>query len=710
MSSKIIYRRLKEHHDELELDEDYQKFKKRIEEELKEGYSSKWIHALIQEMSESEKRQFAKHILVQGLRTKKTISDLLLMKEVAQLLRGGSEIHYTAKRRLILALMQIVWPIIEMNEELEGLISRREEIIREYGIWHYYWSVYFHPEKGSKLWEEEMHRIEEADLQQTDTKEKQEKGPDGENSVLSEQREVAPDEKDERIEKLEKKVKREMELRVSLEKELDQKRKEGNRLEKELAAQREAVLRLQEMNEKWRNELEKLRFEWGEEKRRFQTRQQEWVDERTQLYQEQKRLKQELEASRAEMNAELQKREKEIRELRQELSRIQSPKGWEERIDDLKRTLYTDVAKINQRLPMEMGRPEERVLRHKLRLRLDFLDQLDLFKERLEQENTPQGSSTWSGVKESPERILIPAEDTEAEAVEEAIGGTAPVSSGTEETEPKTGIFYRRDHGGYIELEDGKTFSISESLVLMLGLEHGAGVACTPTENGRYHIKLLYPGDDSTSQVKKYFGYVELGEYHRWYCVDHSNPELRFLIHQKDLNILQPQDGAPCNFNVFEGNHIARISRLYPLEGSGERDGAGKGEPRPTRMTGKKEEEVETEEEKERRIPDLTGCRIAIVGGQRKWFEDVVSETGAELIHDDGQTPERIYADLKRSNALFLLLTANSHRATWGCMEIAKEYAIPHYIIRGSKSNLRSMLLQHQDEIRGLTQDPAAGM
>lgn len=730
MASRIIYRRLKEQMEEMELEGEYQKFKEKVEEELKENYAIKWIHALIQEMNEAERRQFAKMIQLQNVRLKKAVSELILMKEIAMICRGGSDMHYSGKKRCILALLQTVQPIIDLEKDLHELIQRREEILSRYGPWHYYWAIYFHPEKGSKLWSEEIARLEEGNPHIAE----QEEGKEGEDperrkedqQVHAMESRSDMDDQRNKIDKLEQKVKKEMETRIVLEKELDQKRKEGNRLEKEIKTQKESVRQLQENNEKLKIEIKKLLSDGGEERRRFQARQQEWIEERTQHYQEQKRLRQEAEMAQEKLQQEIQRKEKEIRDLRQEMSRLQRPKGLEAQLVELKRALYGDVTELNQKLISGFGTPEERHLRTKVRARIDFLDEIDRFRDHLLGIPTPsseqKGSYGGDGMSMNPDtdrrgvnQVVIPGDQDEEDQVEEdqvEEGVGAARGGGETDSDAMTGIFYRRDHGGYIELEDGKTFSISESLVLNLGLEHGAGVACTPTDQGRYYIKLLYPGDDSASQVKKYFGYVELGEYHRWYCVDHGNPEVRFLIHQKDLNILQPQDGAPCNFNVFEGNYIARISRLYPITSNEtERGGGGKAEARTVRSLPKKEEEISGEEEKEKMIPDLSGCRIVIVGGQRKWFEDVVLETGAALIHDDGQTPERIYADLKKANALFFLLTANSHRATWGCMEIAKDYSVPHYIIRGSKSNLRSMLWEHQDEIRGLPEvDPASGM
>ena len=106
-----------------------------------------------------------------------------------------------------------------------------------------------------------------------------------------------------------------------------------------------------------------------------------------------------------------------------------------------------------------------------------------------------------------------------------------------------------------------------------------------------------------------------------------------------------------------------------------------------------------SEHARAKRQPFLQNCVITIVGGVRKWFEAVVRECGAELAHDNGDHPERVVADLRRSQALFLLITSTSHRATWEGVDIAKSHGIPHFVIQGSKSNLRSLLWENRELI-----------
>jgi hypothetical protein len=186
-------------------------------------------------------------------------------------------------------------------------------------------------------------------------------------------------------------------------------------------------------------------------------------------------------------------------------------------------------------------------------------------------------------------------------------------------------------------------------------------------------------------------GYVKLGDHFTYYCVDMNNPENRFPIYEKDVEMQRPMDGDPCSFNVAIDGEYARLSKVFKRT-----------EPLNTQETFLKAKSTgQAKSEKPASEPFLEGCKIVIVGGLAKWFESVVRETGAELIHDTGENPERIHSQLRRANALFLLLTANSHHATWSCIDIAKENRIPHFRIEGSKSNLRKQLWDNQHIIRG---------
>ncbi|OPH47607.1 hypothetical protein BC351_10470 [Paenibacillus ferrarius] len=85
---------------------------------------------------------------------------------------------------------------------------------------------------------------------------------------------------------------------------------------------------------------------------------------------------------------------------------------------------------------------------------------------------------------------------------------------------------------------------------------------------------------------------------------------------------------------------------------------------------------------------------ITIIGGQKKWYKAVTDDLNLELIHDGGEHPKRILGKLKRSKAIFLVLTATSHNATYMCVEYAKELGIPCFKLKGCKSQLRELILQ----------------
>lgn len=264
------------------------------------------------------------------------------------------------------------------------------------------------------------------------------------------------------------------------------------------------------------------------------------------------------------------------------------------------------------------------------------------------------------------------------------VASSAPARDNQTNVLPRmTGIFQRRDHGGYIMLDNGTQMNIPEHMVTEYSLVHEAEVRCTMNKLNHQliqHIEVLLQGDESRSPVRQYMGYVELGDHFNWYCIDIQDANNRFVLHHKDVQMRQLNSGDVCLFNIEEGKTIARLSRLYNDASLTERK----------KITAKTSSTNSLRKEKVK--PYLEGCTVAVVGGLHKWFESVVEETGATYIHETGDNPDRIAADLKRANVLFLLITATSHRATWACTEIAKQHNIPQFIIQGSKSNLRSLL------------------
>lgn len=278
-------------------------------------------------------------------------------------------------------------------------------------------------------------------------------------------------------------------------------------------------------------------------------------------------------------------------------------------------------------------------------------------------------------------------------------------SSERTEEDGHSGTFYRRDHGGYIVLEEGESFNITESMVYKHQLQHEAEVLCFPRPDGhggtQYEISLLFQGDDTFSPVRQYNGYAEQDEYGTWYAVDMNDADRRYPIHTRDLDIQRPVDGAPCIFNVGEEETVARLARVYrdfsAPDAPQRRESSVLRSPSSSSSSGKPKREGR----KSKPEPFLQGCTIVVMGGQRKWFEDVVVESGAEYVHENGLRPDLVASDLRRAQALFLLITSTSHRASWESVELAKAAAIPYFIIQGSKSNLRSMLWENRDAIMG---------
>ncbi|RAU96865.1 hypothetical protein DQG13_20155 [Paenibacillus sp. YN15] len=478
-----------------------------------------------------------------------------------------------------------------------------------------------------------------------------------------------------RIAALEKKLAKEIELRQKLSQELEQskkqlfaKEKEKKQVENELTEQAKQVENSERKVNEGIRQLEMKEQIWS-------TVQQKWNVEREKLNKQIRAQEQEI-RKLAQQVGQLSNKTRQLRTIAAEFKHI--CRNSNELIGVLCKALDEDIRQISCNW-IEEGRTGING-RKRMQVILHLLDALDAYRQQEER--------TSDGLSLSVDASMEPSSLSELTEAAKEINQTNGVYTGT---------FYRRDHGGYIQLENGEVFNITESLVNNHQLEHKAEVQCRPylQDNGAtfYDIELLFQGDDAYAPIRQYVGYVQLGEHYTWYCVDLNDSTCRFPLHRKDIEIQQPEDGMPCTFNVSEEGEFARLSKVY-------------------RQFTKTEEEFElarTEMSKARSnssVPAakpsafLTGCTVAIIGGQRKWFEEVVAESGAVLVHDNGEHTERIAADLRRSQALFLLLTATSHRATWGGIEIAKACGMPHFTIQGSKSNLRKQLWDNRETIR----------
>jgi len=631
-----------------------------------------FVLGIFHEMKESQQRRMAAYLQLSFVQRKSTAGfPLMLTKSLHAYMREARH-DLVKKRRLALALLYAVSPLLD---EEGTLLGKEAEGIAKSDRWHYYGAVYFSSlrETDPERWNACLNAAanEAADgqaLLKSDCA-----GEKGE-AAASSRGKALP----------ETILQKERSLRTKLEQETSQLAKALRQAE-----QKELLLRDRLITQEQR--LEKEKEEQRNLAQQVLTMQQKQQEERARSLQEKENLQRELRGQQQEMEAlRLQTdrlmQERERWQAIEATSRqtLQDPDKLMARLADL---LPTRLTGMTRRLADDArAGADTRALRTQMRAVLDLLDALesctlhtaDPLRSVDAMAVADVGTPEYS---EPHPELSLPGEPEEAEPF------------------PYTGTFYRREHGGYIRLEHGEVFNITESIVNKLGLQHEAEVQCRPrTANGatRYEIDLLFQGDDSVSPVRQCNGYIELGEHFTYYCVDMNHPERRYPLHRKDVEMQQPMDGMPCVFNVSDESEFARISRLY-------HDFS----PVIQRQPGREAAPPATEPSRLQRTPALTkpepfleGCAIAIVGGQRKWFEEVVLETGAELIHENGDRPDRLSTCLRRANALFLLITSTSHQASWDGVDLAKALGIPRFVIQGSKSNLRRLLWDNRQLIK----------
>ncbi|MCP1311777.1 hypothetical protein [Paenibacillus tyrfis] len=626
-------------------------FMQAIQEEISLPFPIDKFRFLINELSVQQKRAIAHFLNFPIVFSKyKKFPDALFHKLLFQLQK-----HYLTsdRERLCWVIIFTVFDLLkdESPVSLETFLAAKEENILKFGRWHVYWALRFHPGRatGRTSWEKAIRELEEG---------LKEKAPE----AKSPQDDRSNDEKHTIIEQ---KLKNEVALRQTREKEAEQLRKElgiqTKKLEKiesekkQLAAE---FMILKEQASKQKTEAEACRIQ-------LEARLDGLNKDKNDLLV----LVKEAELKVEEMKANVIKIEDELEQWKQQYER-KGQSSTEELIGLLLNSLLPESDKLYHEL--RQANPENAsVLRARIRKIFDLIDLLEQFQQ-------------GNGQVQSKDHLQISDNSIES-------APSIPEVS----RDSYVGTFYRRDHGGYIVLEDGTTFNITESMIHQHGLEHEAEVQCSPgkQQNGMtlYEIELLLQGDDTYAPVRQFDGYVELGDHFTWYCVDINNSQNRYPLHRRDIEIQQPNHGDPCLFNVAHEGRFARLSRLYRKT----KQSAAEQE-----FKANKPSLLRRPAEKTKPDPFLDQCKIVIVGGLRKWFEGVVAETGAILVHDSGDAPERIHADLSKADALFFLLTATSHRATWSCVEIAKQRQIPHFVIQGSKSNLRMLLWENRELIK----------
>ncbi|MFI2859236.1 hypothetical protein ACH6EH_19255 [Paenibacillus sp. JSM ZJ436] len=620
------------------------------------------------------------------------------------------------KVKAIRSILPMILPLLKDadSSQATGHLQAESELVQQYGKWHYYWSLRFFPIEDESI----QHRLAELDTEPASPHPQQAitpaasliastcEAPEAEEAAAAsetdpealgaEQTSVSEITASLQSEKGKALVAKERELRQKAELEAEKLRKQLRLLEKSHQRTSELYSGLEHRSREQQGRLGALEEALEQEKKKGYALERTKVQLESELRQLNKGLEQQQEREHRlqsqsqeqldELKGKMKLLEQEVRSRsRPQLSAEQVLQFFQEKAGQY----FADVAKVQD--------PTARVsLRERISSTMLLMNTIETW---LQEDMAPADHPATEQAESAPQPDRDP-EQAASPVTEETPDPSATQDDPAPEDRAPfySGTFYRRDHGGYIVLEHGETFNITESMVNSIGLEHEAEVQCEPQqrEDGTtsYYIRLLLQGDDSLAPVQQFMGYVKLGEHFTYYCVDVNNEELRFPIHEKDVAIQDPQDGDPCLFNVAVDGRYARLSKLFTAAELPQTDHAVKARPasRP-KMT--------REEEPERY---LEGCTIVIIGGLAKWFESVVAETGAKLVHDTGRSAERVHPHLRRANALFMLLSANSHDATGSCVPIAKECGVPHFKIEGSKSNLRKQLWDHQALIRSSPQ------
>ncbi|MCQ4085931.1 hypothetical protein [Saccharibacillus sp. JS10] len=667
-----------------------------LSEEIISSLPLSFLSPFLRELNDSAKRKLAQFLEFPFARRNSNLfPDTLFSKSMLDLstkARSNREI----RRKLAEGILAQVLPILKFSEPftVQNFDEHQSEWIQRYGKWHCYWALYLSPAADlhdeseqlrlQRLAEEPAATIELSSISaaSTDTDLKPSSSsvaPTSARNEAAEQRRI--DKLNRRIEQLEERAKREEERARRAEKEANDSKREATQLQAQIKQE-------QQEREAQRKQITFL----TEERQGFAGR----VAEAKRVY-KQERIRLEDEYNQTKKLAETL--EKRLQAAQEQLSIRKNAIENISIAHEFEFFVREDLRKSGSSI-LESNQPGDTELRTHMRRTLDLLDALDAYTagrrliESSDQELPLQQTILAPSVAESKSEATstepVPVSDPESPELDE-VG----------QEEGQAGTFYRRDHGGYIVCEDGESFNITESMVYKHQLQHEAEVWCVPHPDGhggtQYELSLLFQGDDTFSPVRQYKGYAEQDEQGNWYAVDMNDSDRRYPIHTRDLDIQRPVDGAPCIFNVGEEETLARLARVYrdfsAPDSMPKRDTSL---PRPTTSGAGK---TKREGRKSKPEPFLPGCTIVVMGGQRKWFEDVVVESGAEYVHENGLRPDLVASDLRRAQALFLLITSTSHRASWESVEAAKAAEIPYFIIQGSKSNLRNLLWENREII-----------
>lgn len=641
-------------------------------------FSMKDFTNLVHEMTEAQKRRFQSLL---NIKLKAPVNRPFPVDGFLQLVR--MRLHKpNEKLHILQSIMLHIIPIYEddLHKSDEEFLAMEHDKREQYGAWHYLWALRLYPKPSDRIAE----RLSE--LEQTLPPPAVTAASRTPSEPDQQERQRAADAKERQL------LAQERERRIKAEQVIDGLNKTARLTEAKLQRMADAQDQLQRANQ----ELEQQRLELLQR-----------------IEHERKRIAQ-LEYEQGQLNAEVKKlqaaiqdlEEREIRTaaafvrekaaLKQQIDLARSPSAS---ADQLIAHLYDEALSLMNMLRQRAWpRQEQAEKRQDMAYMLDLAGRIETLFDPPE---APEAQPDKSNPTNHSSRPAVEDKFTDEAAISLDLEPLAPIheespSPSADEKPKRSGTFYRKDHGGYVQLEDGGFFRVTESVVNAIGLEHEAEVECElqrrPDGSTYQHITILFQGDDAFAPMEQYLGYVELGERHTYYCVDIHNPDNRFPLHERDIEIQRPFDGDPCVFNVAADGEYARLSKLFSDQAelkNGREEAALRKRSTPDKRK-KASKAVD---------PFLEGCKVAVIGGQAKWFESVVRETGAEFVHENGEHPERMFAELRKCHALFKLYTATSHEAIWSGVEIAKSNGIPHFMIEGSKSNLRKLLWDNRDLI-----------
>ncbi|QNR70487.1 hypothetical protein IAQ67_28675 (plasmid) [Paenibacillus peoriae] len=285
--------------------------------------------------------------------------------------------------------------------------------------------------------------------------------------------------------------------------------------------------------------------------------------------------------------------------------------------------------------------------------------------------------------------------------VPQIVETTEPVAPQVKEplvdSEWKECTFNRKIHGGSVDFGSDLSRFIPETVVNRFDLQHGARILAKMDNTGYVTIKeVIEHGNDNDSSIRHVAG-VLLKDSGEWCVAPLHDKESIYNVHPKDVDSRNDLvEGAPCVYNIDlkRPNDDVRIARILEHSSAAQETAVTSAPP-----ATKEKASAEEKTDKPKPFPFLKGCTVVVLGGQKKWFETAVAPTGANFVHENGKTPDRVIPELKKAQALCILETATSHHAYFDCKETAKKYGVPMFKIQGSKKSLARVLEENSKTI-----------